>query len=210
MFHYCLDLGLAGGGGDDALQVVFALSLLIPWLLAAAYWALSFVFYDSSILAASVVLNYALYGVIFFLASNWGIASPRALPCGGLSAFFFDGYRYMWPSPLLITLFAYLFFLGTRHVERSSEWWPGYTRYSILRRAISTLNVLLPVVYLLAGLWYLEISTTAFLLANLAVGAALGVCFSLFLLLNAWWQRCGQALDHSLGWEAPPTRPLRF
>lgn len=201
MFHHCLDLG-----PGETLAAFALLGLLIPWLLMAAYWSLSFIFYDSSILAASVVLNYALYGALFFLAVNWGVPSPKALPCSGPSALFFDIYHYMWPSPLLITLFAYMFFLGTRHLERSSEWWPGYARYTVLRRVLTALNVALPIAYLLVGLWYLEISTVTFLLANVATGLAIGVAFTIFLWANAWWQRCGKAIDRSLGWAVPPTR----
>lgn len=201
MFHLCLDLGVDGPGTALAL-----LALLVPWLLTVAYWTLSFVLYDSSILLASIVLNYALYAVLFFAASAWGVETALALPCEGLSSVFFDIYRYMWPSPLLITLFAYLFFLITRHVERSDYWWPGFIRMSKPRRFLAALNIVLPIVYLLAGLWYLEISTMTFLLANIALGIAIGVIFTVLLWSSTWWQRCGEDLDLSLGWGEPATQ----
>lgn len=202
MFHFCLDLGV-----DGPVATLAVLALLVPWLLTVAYWTLSFVLYDSSILMGSIIFNYALYGVLFFVASAWGIESPRALPCEGLPSVFFDIYRYMWPSPLLITLCAYLFFLITRHTERSDHWWPGFLRMSKPRRFLATLNIVLPIIYLLASLWYLEISTIPFLLANIALGIAFSVALTVFLWANAWWQGCGQALDLSFGWDHPATQP---
>jgi len=176
------------------------LALYTPWLVFAATWLLSFVFYDAVLFCASLFVNYFVYAQLTYLARGFGWLSPAAQPC---AAGFYDIYRYQWPNPTLVTVFAYTLVLFLYHWRQRQLWWVAAGRatgngWTWLRRALLVLTLALPPVAIVAALLALGVQTALALVLNLALAASVAV-FALALFGKL---RRAEALIASLRQEA--------
>lgn len=176
------------------LNELLVIALYFPWFSFVATWIVSIAFYDGEMFFTNVFVNYLLFSILYYISRMTGIVSPVIAPC---DSFFFDIYRYIFPSATFIVTLAYYTLIVMHHRKKKEAWWTNQTLFSTI--LITFIIMALPLGYVTA-LWYYDIMGLDLIFCNIALVALLVVAVNEFSRHNYYWRHSIARLNIYMGW----------
>jgi len=174
---------------------LLAIALYFPWFSFIATWLVSVAFYDGEMFFTNIFINYIVFSILYSVSRMTGIVSAMLLPC---DSFFFDIYRYIFPSATFISTLAYYFLVVQHHRIKKAHWWKTQSSLSMLFFII--VLTMLPLGYITA-LWYYDIMGVDIMLVNFALVVLLVIAQTEFAKHNHYWKRSVSRINIYMGWK---------
>jgi hypothetical protein len=178
------------------LNEILVIALYFPLFSWPATWIISAAFYDGEMFFTNIFVNYLVFSVLYYISRMTGIVSPVIQPC---DSFFFDLYRYIFPSSTYVVTIAYYLLVVLHHRRKKDLWWKN--RSSLSSWILVSVIIVFPLGYTVA-LWYYDVMTIDIIFFNFILVSLLVVLLTEFTNHNYYWKRSVSRINIYMGWKA--------